>query len=74
MFLEAIALLNVNELEMGVYMIDLSLENIAYNEIEDKVIFIDIEHVILVDQQQLKLGKIKCKKFTFKLKLNKLGN
>jgi hypothetical protein len=55
-FLEAIFLLQINILDVNIYLLDLSLENIAYNKFEDKVIFIDVEHAIIVDQKKLKLG------------------
>jgi hypothetical protein len=55
-FLEAIFLLQTNILDVNIYLLDLSLENIAYNKFEDKVIFIDVEHALIVDQEKLKLG------------------
>ena len=48
--------LEKNELEISVYLLDLGLPNIAYNEQEDRIIFIDIENVIVADKRQIKIG------------------
>ena len=54
--MEAILFLEKNELEISVYLLDLGLPNIAYNEQEDRIIFIDIENVIVADKRQIKIG------------------
>ena len=48
--------LEKNELEISVYLLDLGLPNIAYNEPEDRITFIDIENVIVADKRQIKKG------------------
>lgn len=42
-------------MEVGIYLTDINLENIAYNEKTDKVFFIDVENSVIVDKRQLKL-------------------
>ena len=60
--LEALFLLQENILDLSVYMLDLSLENISYNEMQGKVKFIDVENVIIADQRQIKMSKkLLCK-------------
>ena len=54
--MEAILFLEKNELEISVYLLDLGLPNISYNEQEDRIIFVDIENVIVADKRQIKIG------------------
>lgn len=48
--------MSYNPLELGVYLTDLNLQNIAYNEIDKKVYIIDVENVILVDKKRIREG------------------
>jgi hypothetical protein len=50
-------ILSENDLEIGVYLLDLGLENIAFNEKTDQVVFIDAENVLIADKKQIKTGK-----------------
>jgi hypothetical protein len=54
--LETILFLEKNDLEISIYLLDLGMSNIAYNEDEDRIIFIDIENVIVADKRQIKMG------------------
>ncbi|RNA17123.1 deleted in autism 1 [Brachionus plicatilis] len=52
--LEAIKELEYNKFDIGVYLLDLGLENISYDEQNDKIYFIDAENVFLVDKLKIK--------------------
>ena len=54
--METILFLEKNDLEISIYLLDLGMSNIAYNEDEDRIIFIDIENVIVADKRQIKMG------------------
>lgn len=54
--METIKMLENNESKIGVYLLDLGLENISYDEHNDKVYFIDAENVFLVDKLKIKTG------------------
>jgi Pyruvate/2-oxoacid:ferredoxin oxidoreductase delta subunit len=41
-------------MEIGVYLTDLNLQNIAYDENNKSVYIIDVENVILVDKQRIR--------------------
>ncbi len=47
---ESLLFLNDNEHKVAIYLLDLGLENIAFNKEESRVIFIDLENVIVVDK------------------------
>ncbi len=55
--LESLFAIYENKSELSLYLLDLNLDNISYNEKSDKVFFIDAENVILVDKQQIKRSK-----------------
>ena len=57
-FIEALKQVYSNEEEISIYLLDLGLENVAYNEERDKVFFIDAESLLIVDKKQLKQGFI----------------
>ena len=42
-------------MEVGIYLTDISFENIAYNQDTDRVYFIDVENSVIVDKRQLRL-------------------
>jgi len=52
--LESLFKLDANELDLSVYMLDLSFENVAFNENTERVYFIDTENVVLVDKQLIR--------------------
>ena len=49
-------ILGENDYEIGVYLLDLGLENIAFNEKTDRVMFIDLENLIIADKKEIKIG------------------
>ena len=51
--LESLRTLNENKLNISIYLLDLSMENIAFNEQTQRVYFIDVENVLLVDQERM---------------------
>ena len=53
--LEAAFTIQENSMEVGIYLTDISFENIAYNQDTDRVYFIDVENSVIVDKRQLRL-------------------
>jgi hypothetical protein len=47
------SLLFLDEHPTAIYLLDLGLENIAYNEVEERVVFIDAEHLLVVDKLEI---------------------
>jgi len=52
--LESLFRLDANELDLAVYMVDLSFENVAFNEKTGRVYFIDTESVVITDKRQIR--------------------
>jgi hypothetical protein len=53
LLLESLLILNKNDIDVSIYLLDLGLDNIAYNELTDRVFFIDLENVVFVDKASL---------------------
>lgn len=45
------ALVDLNSRDFAIYLLDLAVENISYNEENERVFFIDAENVIVVDKK-----------------------
>ena len=50
LLLEALKTLTTNEHNVSLYLLDLGYENVSYDEPSDKIYFIDVEDVLIVDK------------------------